>query len=151
MRQRGYALNHSASSNSFMVALLMKFSWGKTAQFANMIKDCNHTSISAMPTWITTQTANALLTDTHLAVACAASFVLSFSVFGRGIALGAVASLLSTACPAGQRRGGLADCPLPTWMLRLGRPLKTWQGGRGHWLLFLLQRPLTPGEIWIIT
>lgn len=88
---------------------------------------------------------------THLAIACAASLVLSFSVFGRGVALGAVASLLSTACPAGQRRGGLADCPLPTRMLCFGRPLKTWQGGRGHGLLFLLQRPLRPGGTWIIT
>lgn len=65
------------------------------------------------------------VTNTHLAIARAASLVLSFSVFGGGVALGAVASLLSASCPAGQRGGGLADCSLSTRMLCLWRPLKT--------------------------
>lgn len=85
------------------------------------------------------------VTRTHLPIACAAPLVLSFSVFGGGVALGAVASLLSTPCPAGQRGGGLADRPLSTGMFCLGRPLKTRHGRRGDGLLFLLQRPLRPG------
>lgn len=84
--------------------------------------------------------------DTHLAITCASSFVVSFSVFRSRVALGAVISFFPTSRPAGQGRGRLAHCPLPTRMLHLRRPLKSWQGRRRNWLLFLLQWPLWPGR-----
>lgn len=118
-----------------------------SAQLANMMKDCTRTSQHQRAARYSDSKCPAdKVTHTHLAIACAASLVLSFSVFGGGVALGAVASLLPTSCPAGQWGGGLADRPLPTRMLCFGRPLEAWHGGRGDWLLFLLQRPLRPGE-----
>lgn len=61
----------------------------------------------------------------HLAISCTTPLVLSFSMFGGGAAFSAVTALLSTSCPTGQRCGGLADCPFPTRMLCLGRPLQS--------------------------
>ena len=91
-----------------------------------MTKDCTDTFavITVLARYSQTQHVDKV-THTHLAITCAASLVLSFSVFGGGVALGTVAPLLSTSCPAGQRGGRLADCPLPTRMLCLWRPLKT--------------------------
>lgn len=56
----GYVLNHSPSSQSFMLASLFKFPGGKTAQLANMMKDCTHTSRVHNACQVFTQTANAL-------------------------------------------------------------------------------------------
>lgn len=91
------------------------------------MRDCTHTSQypQCLPGIQTDSKRYIKATRAHLAIARAASLVLPFSVFGGGVALGAVASLLPTSCPAGQRGGGLADRPLPTRMLCFGRPLKT--------------------------
>lgn len=83
---------------------------------------------------------------THLSVPCASSLVVSFPVLGGGASLGTVAALLSTACPAGQRRGWLAEGSLPAGQLRLGGPLKARQRWGWHRLLLLLWGPLGPGR-----
>lgn len=83
---------------------------------------------------------------THLSVPCAPPLVLSFPVLGGGASLGTVAALLPTARPAGQRRGRLAEGPLPAGQLGLGGPLKACQGWGRHRLLLLLRGPLGPSR-----